>query len=44
MFSLTADAYTADVLHCVEVGMNAHVAKPIDMENLLEILGNLRMK
>ncbi len=40
--AMTADAYTEDVLRCVEVGMNAHVAKPIDMEKLLEILGNLR--
>ncbi len=40
--AMTADAYTEDVLRCIEVGMNAHVAKPIDMEKLLEILGDLR--
>ncbi len=38
--AMTADAYTEDVLRCAEVGMNAHVAKPIDMEKLLDILGD----
>ncbi len=42
--AMTADAYTEDVLRCVEVGMNGHVAKPIDMERLLEILAELRME
>ncbi len=42
IIAMTADAYTEDVIKCVESGMNAHIAKPIDMERLLEVLGNLR--
>ncbi len=40
--AMTANAYTEDVLRCAEAGMNAHVAKPIDMDRLLELLGGLR--
>ncbi len=40
--AMTADAYTEDVLRCAEAGMNAHIPKPIDMEKLLEVLGELR--
>ncbi len=39
--AMTADAYTEDVLRCAEAGMNAHVAKPIDMNRLLDVLSNL---
>ncbi len=42
IIAMTADAYTEDVLKCIESGMNAHIAKPIDMEKLLDVLGNLR--
>ncbi len=42
IIAMTADAYTEDVVKCAEAGMNAHVAKPIDMEKLLEVLGNVR--
>lgn len=40
--AMTADAYTEDVLRCIEAGMNAHVPKPIDMERLLAVLGELK--
>ncbi len=40
--AMTADAYTEDVLRCAEAGMNGHIPKPIDMEKLLEVLGELR--
>ncbi len=40
--AMTADAYTEDVVRCAEVGMNAHVPKPIDMDRLLSVLGELR--
>ncbi len=42
--AMTADAYTEDVLKCIESGMNAHVSKPIDMEKLLSVLSELRTK
>ncbi len=42
IIAMTANAYTEDVLRCAETGMNAHVPKPIDMDRLLELLGNIR--
>ncbi len=42
IIAMTADAYTEDVVKCAETGMNAHVAKPIDMDVLLEVLGSMR--
>ncbi len=42
--AMTADAYTEDVVRCLEAGMNAHVPKPIDMEKLLDILSNLQQR
>ncbi len=38
--AMTADAFAEDVQRAMEVGMNAHVAKPIDINNLLEIIGS----
>ncbi len=42
IIAMTADAYTEDIVKCAEAGMNAHVAKPIDMERLLEVLGDVK--
>ncbi len=44
IIAMTADAYTEDVLRCLEAGMNYHVPKPIDMGKLLDILGTLAKK
>jgi CheY-like chemotaxis protein len=30
IIAMSADAYSDDVKHCLEVGMNDHVSKPID--------------
>lgn len=38
IFALTADAFTADVMKARSIGMNGHVAKPIDMNILMETL------
>jgi CheY-like chemotaxis protein len=35
---MTANAYREDVEHALEAGMNAHVAKPIDIGHLLSVL------
>ena len=37
-YALTANAFTADVAKSRSVGMNDHVAKPIDIERLMETL------
>ncbi len=42
IIAMTADAYTEDVLRCIQAGMNGHIPKPIDMERLLDALGNLQ--
>jgi len=34
--AMTANAFNEDILKCKEVGMNDHIAKPIDFEELLE--------
>lgn len=38
IIAMTADAFDNDVQICLDCGMNAHVAKPIDMKELLQVL------
>lgn len=35
---MTADAYSEDIQRCLAHGMNAHVAKPIDIKEVARIL------
>ena len=35
IIAMTADAFAEDVQLCVEAGMDAHVAKPIEIEKAL---------
>jgi two-component system sensor histidine kinase/response regulator len=35
---MTANAYAEDVQKCLDCGMNAHVAKPIDIRTLFAAL------
>ena len=36
--AMTANAFDEDRKKALECGMNAHVAKPIDVEQLMEVL------
>ena len=36
--AMTANAFKEDVIRCLQAGMNNHVAKPIDMDNLFDVL------
>ncbi len=36
--AMTADAFSEDVQKCLDAGMNAHVAKPIDVREVLRLL------
>ena len=38
IFAMTADAFADDVAKCMEAGMNEHVAKPVDINNLKALL------
>jgi len=41
IIAMSADAYTDDVRHCLDVGMNSHVSKPVDPERLFAELARL---
>ena len=38
IIAMTADAYSEDIKRCLEHGMNAHVAKPIDLKEVVRVL------
>jgi len=38
IIAMTADAFADDVQNCLDAGMDAHVAKPIDLDTLLKTL------
>ncbi len=38
IIAMTADAYSDDIKRCLSHGMNAHVAKPIDIDDVAHIL------
>ncbi len=41
VIAMTADAFREDVQKAMEVGMNAHISKPIDVDLLSKVLTNL---
>lgn len=38
IIAMTADAFSGDVQYCLECGMDAHIAKPIDIKELMRTL------
>jgi len=38
IFAMSANAFQDDVAHCLEAGMNGHIAKPIDVDILHKTL------
>lgn len=38
IFAVTADAFSDDMHACLQAGMNGYVAKPIQIEKILELL------
>ncbi len=37
----TANAFEEDVKQCLEAGMNAHLSKPVDIDQLTKLLGRV---
>ena len=42
IIALSANAFEEDVRSCLGAGMNAHLPKPVDMERLKKLLGEIR--
>jgi CheY-like chemotaxis protein len=42
IIAMTANAYAEDVQAAFEVGMNEHIAKPIDLDRLFSVLNRFR--
>lgn len=38
ILAMTADAFSEDIQHCLAVGMNGHIAKPLDFKALLRLI------
>lgn len=38
IIAMTADAFSEDIKNCLDSGMNAHTAKPVNLEELLSLL------
>ena len=38
IIAMSADAFSDDIQHCLDCGMNAHIAKPIDIMELTRLL------
>ena len=38
IIAMTADAFSDDIKKCLECGMNAHIAKPIDIDYVKSVL------
>lgn len=42
--AMTADAFAEDMQECLEVGMNVHISKPIDMQKVRKVLHMVKNK
>ncbi len=40
IIAMTANAFSEDIQRCLDVGMDAHIAKTVDFEKLKEVMQN----
>ena len=38
IIAMTADAFSEDIQRCLDCGMNAHTAKPINLDEVISLL------
>ena len=41
IIAMTANAFDEDKKNAIEVGMNAHISKPIDVENVIKTINEV---
>lgn len=41
IIAMSANTFADDVKKCLDIGMNAHVSKPVSLENLMEVLADI---
>ncbi len=41
IIAMTANAFEEDAKKCIEAGMNVHMAKPLDMDEVIEVIARL---
>ncbi len=44
IYAMTANSFYTDVQKSKNYGMNGHISKPIDTNNLFSILNNIKLK
>ena len=42
IFAMTANAFSEDIQHSLDAGMNGHISKPLDMNRLKEVIRDFR--
>ena len=44
IYAMTADAFEEDRQECLAAGMNGHIAKPVDINKVLDVLKQVKRR